>query len=116
MSLRFFAAVAHPREPRVLLLHRDDAWALPEFACDDLNAGSIEAINRAVSERAGGRVYMLRYLLRGDGDAGRPWLFAFEATDSIGRLPDGGRWADRRDLERAGLIEPVGSGGEPSHR
>ena len=99
-----FAAVRHPREPKVLLLRSDRTWRLPHALVHDaVWAANAKVIVPAFERRLRTRLWLLRLVHEAaDEAAGRiDAIFELELLDTGWSVPAHGRWVGV--VELAGL-------------
>jgi hypothetical protein len=97
------AFIAHPREPRLLLLASGNGWALPGF-----DATEPPAIIQAIRERLGVETIVLRCVYdraRFEPDA-REQIYALEVRSPEWTPPADARWVDRVELHALTLANP----------
>ena len=99
-----FAAVRHPREPKLLLLRSDRQWRLPHVLVrDGVWEADTKVVIPALERRLATRLWLLRLVHSAqDEEAKRiDAIFEVELLDSRWEAPGHGRWAGRAEL--AGL-------------
>ncbi len=87
-----FAAVRHPREPKILLLRSDREWRLPHVLAREAVWGADAKVIIPLFER---RLATRLWLLRQVGEAE---IFELELLDPDWEAPAHGRWVGRGDL------------------
>ncbi|HEY7022255.1 MAG TPA: hypothetical protein VH349_14140 [Ktedonobacterales bacterium] len=98
------AIIAHPREPRLLLLAGADGWMLPGF-----DATEPPAIIQAICERLGAETIVLRCVYdraRFEPEA-REQVYALEVRPADWTPPADARWVDRAELHALTLANPA---------
>ena len=87
-----FAAVRHPREPKLLLLRSDREWRLPHVLAREAVWGADAKVIVPAFER---RLAASLWLLRQVGEAA---IFELELLDPDWEAPAHGRWVGRHAL------------------
>ena len=99
-----FAALRHPREPKLLLVRTDRQWRLPHIVVKDVVWGAnAQVIAPALERRLGTRLWLLRLVHETQAEATKriEAIFELELLDPDWVAPAHGRWAGRSEL--AGL-------------
>ena len=99
-----YAAVRHPREPKLLVLRSDRAWRLPHVLVREAVWGAnARVVVPALEQRLATRLWLVRQVYVVEGEAAGPSasIFELELLDSEWVAPAHGRWVGRPEL--AGL-------------
>jgi hypothetical protein len=103
-----FAALRHPREPRILLLRSDRAWRLPRTVVRSaVWAADARTVVAAFERRLGTRPWLLRRFGFEEDEASqrREGVFELELLEQGWRAPAHGRWTARSDLDGLRLAD-----------
>lgn len=104
----YYAAIAHPREPRLLLLPDPSGWRLPGFSLDGRRFWQeVSHVNSGVRQAVGAEVTTLRCLaIDYQREAERlSMVYAVELRDPAWAPPRGAIWASRAELGALELTE-----------
>ncbi len=94
-----FAAVRHPREPKVLLLRSDREWRLPHVLVHEAVWGAnTKVVLPALERRLGTRLWLLRLVHEAEQAKRIDAIFEVELLDPAWDGPGHGRWAGRAEL------------------
>ena len=99
-----FAAVRHPREPKLLLLRSDRQWRLPHaLVRDAVWEADTKVVIPALERRLATRLWLLRLIHSAEDEEAKriDAIFEVELLDPAWEAPGHGRWAGRAEL--AGL-------------
>ena len=105
----YYLLVAHPAEPRVLVVEDGPTWSLPHVAATERRLWqSVDHLNRGMLDRLGLVTTVLRCVHHDfDAAAGRVQLvYAMESHSPAWSPPDGARWLRRDELRALPLDVP----------
>jgi hypothetical protein len=97
-----FAAVRHPREPKILLLRSDRQWRLPHVLVHDaIWTANAKVVVPALERRLTTRLWLLRLIHSTEDEEAKriEAIFEVELLDHGWKAPTHGRWAGRAELE-----------------
>ncbi len=100
---QLFAALRHPREPRILLLRSGGRWRLPRvFVRRGVWVANAEIAVPAIEQRLGTKPWLLRQLWFAEDEEREriDTVYEFALLDEGWQSPVHGRWVGRGDLDR----------------